>query len=451
MKTHYRWQNWIEYIGQREVIPILGPELSQVSDDGALVPLEQWLAKRLASKYQTTWPPTEGTATLHNLVSFILRETKEPESIVYADVRDLVREGGLTPPEWMRKLARIRDFDLFVATTFDPLMELALNEERYGGAAKTLVINNSLRKVGDLPEGRSIPSGTTLVYLMGHMSTPPYFAVTENDMLEFLCRLQNEATRPQRLFDALRENHLLVLGGNFPDWVDRLVLRLARNEPLPKRTLAMMETLADAKASQDDGLKSFLEHFSKPTVIYPDGGGIDFIDELYKRWSAANDLPGAKDSSSPASQPASASRAGRAVFLSYAHEDREAARALKNALEQNCIDVWLDERELRGGDDFERKIGHQIDRCAAFVPIISQQTEARREGWFRREWTRAIKRMDAMHSDVPFLFPVVIDDARASTARWVPDEFKKKQWTPCPQGEPTRELVERLMEVTNGI
>ena len=181
-----------------------------------------------------------------------------------------MKDGGLTPPELVRKLARFRDFDLFVTTTFDPLMEMALNEERYGGVPKTRVINNSLRKVGDLPECGGIPMGTTLVHLIGQMSTPPYFAVTENDMLEFLCRLQNEATRPARLFDALRENHLLVLGGNFPTWVDRLILRIARSDPLPKRSNAMMETLADGKALKDEDLKSFLNHFSKPTVIYPD-------------------------------------------------------------------------------------------------------------------------------------------------------------------------------------
>ena len=446
MNRHtYRWPNWLEYIGQREVIPVLGPELSQLQDEGAMVSLDHWLAKRLAAKYHAEWPGADGKGSLHSVVCDLLKRKEEPEAILYADLRDIVKEGGLTPPEWMRKLARIRDFDLFVTTTFDPLMEMALNEERYGGAPKTRVINNSLRKVGDLPEGGGIPMGTTLVHLMGQMSTPPYFAVTENDTLEFLCRLQNEATRPARLFDALRENHLLVLGGNFPTWVDRLILRIARSDPLPKRSNAMMETLADGKALKDEDLKSFLNNFSKPTVIYPDGDGVAFIDELYERWTAANPLP--DTSSTTPTTPAI--RASRHVFISYAHEDRAAARALKNSLEQNCLDVWLDEDRLGAGDDFERKIGHQIDRCAAFIPLISQTTESRKEGWFRREWDRAIKRLPAMDQTVPFLFPITIDGLTASTTRFVRDEFKRKQWTACPGGVPPDGLIDQLMAAVN--
>lgn len=445
MKPPYHWNVWLEYIAQREVIPILGPELLRVNDEGVEVTLDNWIARRLAAKYNIASAADEGALTLNGLVSTILRETKEPESVVYADVRDLVRDGGLQPPEWMRKLARIRDFDLFVTTTFDPLMEMALNEERFQGAPRTLVINNSLRKVGDLPEGRAIPKGATLVHLMGQMTTPPYFALTDNDTLEFLCRLQNEATRPRRLFDALRDNHLLLLGGNFPDWVGRLLLRLARSEPLAKRTLPTLDTLADTRALGDSDLGWFVDHFSKPTVIYPDGGGIAFIDELYQRWSGRNGGAPAKENAMAAQAAPAAGL--RAIFLSYAHEDHDAARELKKSLEDNCLDVWLDETELRGGDHFARKITHQIDCCAIFVPIISRHTEARREGWFRREWAHAIERSRGMHADVPFIFPVTIDATAANGARWVPDEFKRYQWTACPEGSPSQAFIDQVSGV----
>jgi hypothetical protein len=447
MKAPYHWNAWLDYIAEREVIPILGPELLRVTDEGAEVTLDHWIARRLAARFNVSWPPSGGNASLNGLVSDILRETNEPASNVYPHVSDIVREGGLQPPEWMRKLARIRDFDLFVTTTFDPLMERALNEERFGGAEKTLVINNSLGKVGDLPAGHTIPKGTTLVHLMGKMSTAPYFALTDNDVLEFLCRLQNEPTRPQRLFDALREKHLLLLGGNFPDWVGRLILRLARSERLANtRSLPTRDTLADTRALGDRELEWFFEHFSKPTVIYPDGGGIAFIDELYKRWSSREPQAAPVEDSAP--KPSAPTL--RAIFLSYAHEDRRAARVLKNSLEENRIEVWLDETELRGGDSFARKIYRQIDQCALFIPIISSATEARREGWFRREWAHAIQRAGGMHADVPFILPVHIDGTTAGKARWVPDEFKLFQWTSCPEGSPPKTFIDHLSTTLSG-
>ena len=113
--------------------------------------------------------------------------------------------------------------------------------------------------------------------------------------------------------------------------------------------------------------------------------------------------------------------------------------------------MWLDENELRGGDDFERKIGHQIDRCAVFIPLISQTTESRKEGWFRREWDRAVRRLPAMDQTVPFLFPITIDGLTFGTTRFVREEFKRKQWTACPGGVPPQEFMDQLMAVVNEV
>ena len=40
----------------------------------------------------------------------------------------------------------------------------------------------------------------------------------------------------------------------------------------------------------------------------------------------------------------------KAVFLSYASEDAEAARRICDALRSAGIEVWFDQSELRGGD-----------------------------------------------------------------------------------------------------
>jgi hypothetical protein len=42
--------------------------------------------------------------------------------------------------------------------------------------------------------------------------------------------------------------------------------------------------------------------------------------------------------------------ASRAVFLSYASQDAEAAQQLCNALRAAAVEVWFDQSELRGGD-----------------------------------------------------------------------------------------------------
>jgi TolB-like protein len=138
----------------------------------------------------------------------------------------------------------------------------------------------------------------------------------------------------------------------------------------------------------------------------------------------------------------------RAIFLSYAREDAEAARRIAEALRGFGLEVWFDMNELRGGDAWDSKIRGQIKSCALFVPLISQRTEERTEGYFRREWKLAVDRTHDMAGGRTFIVPVVIDDtAEAESA--VPEEFMRYQWTRLVGGEPTPDFVaqvKRLLE-----
>jgi hypothetical protein len=124
------------------------------------------------------------------------------------------------------------------------------------------------------------------------------------------------------------------------------------------------------------------------------------------------------------------------VFLSYASEDRSAAQALKQALSTYGLDVWYDESGLDGGDAWDQKIRRQIRECDFFMPLISAQTEARPEGYFRREWRLAVERTLDMADDHTFLLPVVIDDTTQDGAR-VPERFLSVHWLRVPGGRPT--------------
>ena len=89
---------------------------------------------------------------------------------------------------------------------------------------------------------------------------------------------------------------------------------------------------------------------------------------------------------------------GKAVFLSYASQDAEATQHLCNALRAAGIEVWFDQSELRGGDAWDASIRRQIKSCALFVPVISRNTHARGEGYFRLEWKLAVDRSHLMAS-----------------------------------------------------
>jgi TolB-like protein/Tfp pilus assembly protein PilF len=135
--------------------------------------------------------------------------------------------------------------------------------------------------------------------------------------------------------------------------------------------------------------------------------------------------------------------ASHAVFLSYASQDAEAAHKICEALRAAGIEVWFDQSELRGGDVWDRQIRQQIHECRLFIAVISAHTEARDEGYFRREWRLAVERIGDMAEDKTFVVPVVIDGTRERSAR-VPDLFKHVQWTRLPGGDTSAIFVERI-------
>ena len=137
---------------------------------------------------------------------------------------------------------------------------------------------------------------------------------------------------------------------------------------------------------------------------------------------------------------------GRAVFLSYASQDAEAAQHLCDALRAAGVDVWFDRSELRGGDAWDRQIHEWIRDCRLFVAVISAHTEARDEGYFRREWKLAVDRTYNMAEHKAFLVPVAIDDTPERGAA-VPEKFRQVQWTRLPGGSTPPAFVERIRQM----
>jgi hypothetical protein len=139
----------------------------------------------------------------------------------------------------------------------------------------------------------------------------------------------------------------------------------------------------------------------------------------------------------PATEPS------RAVFLSYASQDEEAAQRICAALPAAGIEVWVDKSELRGGDAWDQKLRRQIRDCALFVPIISTNSEARPEGYFRLERDLADQRSHMIVRHRAFIVPVCLDRTPESDAG-VPESFQRVQWTRLPGGETSPAFIEQV-------
>ena len=145
----------------------------------------------------------------------------------------------------------------------------------------------------------------------------------------------------------------------------------------------------------------------------------------------------------------SVSAALRAVFLSYASQDTAAVAALAAALRAEGIEVWVDQDELRGGEAWDAKIKKQIRECALFVPVISENTQARPEGYFRLEWHLAEQRSLLIARGRPFVVPVCLDATTEGDAL-VPEAFLAVQWTRLSSGRNPLAFVAQVKRLLAG-
>ncbi|MBF8293089.1 MAG: hypothetical protein HW392_1916, partial [Steroidobacteraceae bacterium] len=387
------WDDLLNYIEERRVIPIIGPDLLRVQTEHGLRPLHEWLAEKLAARLSVDTVGLPQPPTLNDVV-WAYRSQRGRREEAYTRLRSILREVEFEPPLALRQLAQITDFDLFVTTTFDSLLERAVNLERFGGQSATEVIAFAPNRVADLPVERSQLQHTVVYHLLGRLSAAPTYVVTDEDMLEFVCALQSEHLAPEKLFHELEHNHLLLIGSDFSNWLARLFLRMAKRKRLSDPR-DVGEVLADDHTAKDKRLVTFLQQASARTHIY--GGAEAFVTELHARWLKRQ-------------VPPSREMPENAIFISYAREDLHAVQRLKAAMNAAGLTTWFDRDRLEVGDDYDAKIRANIGRCSFFIPVISATTQRRHEAYFRREWGYAVNRSLNIAEGGVFILPVCIDD-----------------------------------------
>jgi len=438
------WDDLLNFIEERRVIPILGPELLTVETETGPRLLYDWIAEKLAAKLSVDTAQLPQPYTLNDVVCWFLSSRGRREE-AYTRLRSILRDANFAPPLALRRLAQITDFNLFVTTTFDPLLEQAINAERFGGAQSTEVIAYAPNRVADLGSEREQFQRPVVYHLLGRLSASPTYVISDEDTLEFICALQSEHLTPEKLFHELEHNHLLFIGSSFTNWLARLFLRMAKRRRLSDPR-DVGEVLADNHSGKDGRLMAFLQQVSVRTRIY--SGAENFVAELHRRWLIRS-KPGDVIPLHAAPQrflPPEHEMPDNAVFISYAREDLPAVHKLKAGFDAAGIKTWFDLDRLEGGDDYDRKIQRNIARCSFFIPIVSATTQRRLEGFFRREWSYAIDRTRNIADGALFILPVCIDDTNSGEAQ-VPDKFRSVHFTKLPGGEVSPEFAQRIRDL----
>ena len=435
------WNRILTRIRGRKVIPVIGEQLTLMNRGDP--PQQTSLANYLAAELNLPGPPT---GSLNELASRYLQDKSKCIDDLYTDIyQKLPTSETFSIPTPLIQLAEIRDFDLIVSTSFDPYMALALNEVRFGrrssGTTRVLAYENN--QAVDIPEKYSDLDYPLVYHLFGKAQATPSFAVTDEDVLEVVHRLQAPECQPPNLSRALREQRILVLGTRLTGWLTRFFLRISSADRL--RDVRRADYVIDPNASADADQTLFFEQFGgvKLLPISP----VHFVEELHRRWKAVPP-EAAPPESSRLSTHTPESLGGGTVFLSYASEDLAVVRGLRERIEREAgVRVWLDKDSLRGGERWEGCIADALRECALFIPVVSANVKSGGYRYVRTEWKEAIRLKDGQQDDRPFILPLLIDDTRPDDPALDPD-IRKLHWHRLRDEEDMRRFI---VEVRAGV
>jgi len=449
------WDRLIRSIEKGEIVPVIGPELSIVADGDRQVPLYRLIAERLADTHGLPKSQWREGAELNDAVCSCLDDKPGAVNDLYEEIESILESLKPTPPEPLRKLAGISGFNLFVTTAMDNLLFAALREARPLDRPPPLQIayapNQTGAELRDLPvpeAGAAVPA--VVFHLFGKYSTLPTFAIHDEDYLEFVHQIET-SSGPKRLLLELQSRHLMFIGCEFSDWLNRFLIRIANPGRLRTDRLRR-EYVASRESTQEAAFNRFLARFSKPTQVLGITGA-EFVDELAARWDACHPPTSATPGGAPTGVEARAPSPRGAIFISYASEDFAAADNLRAEVARMSGDdvCWFDKRALKPGERWESEIRNTIGSSVQlFLAVISRNTEMRKTGVVLQEWRLAVAAQQRQSfTNHSFIVPVVVDpdfQGRAGSYQNIPPEFRDLHFGRAPQGVPDDSLRSLLQE-----
>jgi hypothetical protein len=427
------WRLLLRDIHLGRVIPVVGPELITIPlADGRQVPLYQHLADALAERLGLDLAPTSTPPSLNAVAcAWLLRGEASKE--IYDELRELVDELTAPIPQALLDLASITDFSLYIASTFDPLLGLALQQMRPSFLSQQSSGDFHPNSPCDLPQPLPNPY---LLHILGTHNTYPDFVVWEDDYIEYACGLLRAKDNLRVLFDLLRNHDLLLIGSPFNDWMVRLFLRISKGKRFTElRDQKRQDYIADEPANILQPTIFFYEQQIGSTRIIP-GAPRLFASELVQRWRES--YP--SGSQTNLLQRLSDDPPRGAVFISYSRDDLAAASELACGLLAAQVPVWLDKQRLEAGGNYARSLEHAIKNDTSFfIALISRATEADTSRYVHQERAWAAQR----HVDgYVYYLPILIEDLLV--VEHEPEIFARIHRDYLPGGKASPEFAQRL-------
>lgn len=379
---------------------MLGPEIPAKArpEDPNAVPdesktLTDGLRAELAGELENESQRVRG----HTLAAIAQQYEDLPQfgaSVLRATAEGFYRSGVNSPSSVHKKLAAL-PFPLIVTTCQDDLLLQALR-----GAGKT-PLSQRYHLRGDKTDNPEFaisgePTSPLVYHLFGDADEPSSLVLSENDVLDFVIAVASQRPPlPNSLLSALKrqDQSFLFLGFGVRHWDLRILLKiLLRAWELGHGTAIAAEPLRGLLKSDCEEMILFYQRGTRVELEDTDVG--EFLAEISGRLNDAGGYAGRIAPLGPRPR----------VFISHAHEDAEIASRLFVALQKSQFEPWLDRECLAGGEDWDKRIEHELEISDFTLVIYSKAFCKKSDSYVNTEVALASRR--ALQVRGSFLIPL---------------------------------------------
>ncbi|MEO8399709.1 MAG: toll/interleukin-1 receptor domain-containing protein [Ignavibacteriaceae bacterium] len=417
------WDELLGYISEKNLTPVIGKEMYKFQQDDKLIPIDEHLSKQLLELNKVTDQPS---LTLPEAVNYLENEMRIKPLDIKNKLKIIVKNIDKDFPG-LTEFLSISDLNYYInIAVYNNVLEDNLTKIKKKTANS---INFSINQPFTDSEDLEKLNEPFVFNVFGSLLNTVDPALSEEDMLEYTGSFKEKMNIAPNLINALKNKNLLFLGCAFPDWMVRFILRLLSNEPLhdwgSNRKIFVVNDQTDLRQRQYNFLKNY-------EVVTYEGNTIDFVKELTTRWKQKPQEGKSK-----------------MIFLSYSRKDKDAVEALKKSLESiDNVSCWYDKQDLEGGDIYNTDIILNIRKADLFIPLISANSLANKEGYVYKEWSSAefqniYRKNDGANEK--FLIPVVIDNSDLSDPN-IPSYFSELSIEPVPNGNPDPKFINNIKE-----
>lgn len=428
ISDQYDWDELLDFITEKKLTPVLGNEMYTFRDGDKLVPLDNYLSKKILELQNAS---DHQASTLSEAVNYLEIEKKVKAMDILRKLKSVVKDIDFDLPV-LSEFLSIKELNYFINTAvYNNVLEKKIFDNRRQKANST---NFSINEpFADCPDIDKLTE-PFVFNVFGSLLNNVDPALSEEDMLEYTGFFKEKMSGATNIVSALKNKNLLFLGCTFPEWMVRFALRLLSNEPMhewgTKRTIIIVNDPSGLRQEQHDFLKNY-------DVITYQGSTAEFVHELNTQWRKRNPADGKSKS----------------IFLSYTRADMQAVENMKKAIEQiGNITCWYDKRELEPGDDWRERIVVSIRKADLFMPLISENSLEHEDGYVQKEWMQGTNEWIFRNADKKadkYLIPVVIDDSKLYSDKITKHFDSKINIAKVPAGNPNEEFLNDIKKILN--